>query len=205
MYTLPVRFPPVEAREQVPLGPRATVRLILGMSTLLVLGIICVLGIFGESAAYLWSVIYLHDLGADALMGGAAFAFFNGAMFFGRLGNSWLVARMGVRVSLLVSGALVVLATALLLPGGVALAVIAFVLLGAGVAGVVPTVLSAAAKHVPGQTAMVTSGIMALAYTGFILCPPLTGWIADLISLKAALVVVGLSGFGIIWLVRRVK
>ncbi len=82
---------------------------------------------------------------------------------------------------------------------------IAFMLLGAGVAGVVPTVLSAAAKHAPGQTAMVTSGIMAIAYTGFIICPPLTGWIADLYSLKAALVVVGLSGFCIMWLARGVE
>jgi MFS family permease len=206
LYTLPVRFPPVEPSGAQGAGPLATVRLMFGVRALLALGILCVLGIVGESAANLWSVIYLHDLGADAFVGGAAFALFNSAMFFGRLGNSWLVGRSGARVSLLVSGALLVLATALLwLPGGVTLAMVAFVLLGAGVAGVVPTVLSAAAKHAPGQTAMVTSGIMAIAYTGFIICPPLTGWIAELFSLKAALVVVGLSGFGIIWLARNVE
>ncbi len=206
LYTLPVRFPLVKPSAPVPIGPLATVRLMFGASALLALGILCVLGIIGESVANLWSVIYLHDLGAGALLGGEAFALVYGAMFFGRLGNSWLVASFGVRVSLVVSGALLVLATALLLlPGGVALAMIAFVLLGAGVAGVVPTVLSAAAKHAPGQTAMVTSGIMAIAYTGFIICPPLTGWIADLYSLKAALVVVGLSGFCIMWLARGVE
>jgi fucose permease len=206
LYTLPVRFPPAEPNGPHDAGPLATVRLLFGASALLALGMLCVLGIVGESAANLWSVIYLHDLGADAFVGGAAFALFNSAMFVGRLGNSWLVERAGARVSLLVSGALVVLAAALLLlPGGVASAIVAFVLLGAGVAGVVPTVLSAAAKRVPGQTAMVTSAIMAIAYTGFIICPPLTGWIADLFSLKAALVVVGLSGFGIIWLARGVE
>jgi len=206
LYTLPVHFPLAESSKPDSAGPLATIRLIFGTSALLALGILCVLGIVGESAANLWSVIYLHDLGADAFLGGAAFALFNGAMFLGRLGNAWVVGRFGARVSLLVSGALVVLAAALLLlPGGVAPAIVAFVLLGAGVAGVVPTVLSAAAKHAPGQTAMVSSGIMAIAYTGFIICPPVTGWIAELFSLKAALVVVGLSGFGIFWLARGIE
>lgn len=206
LCTLPVRFPPAELNIADTLGPAATLRLIFGASALLVLGAICVFGIVGESVANLWSVIYLHDLGAGAFVGGASFALFNGAMFFGRIGNAWLVERCGARISLLVSGVLLLLAAALLLPaGGVALAVAAFVLLGGGVAGVVPTVLSAAAKLAPGQNTTVTSGIMALAYTGFIICPPLTGWIADLYSLKAALVLVGLSGLGVIWLARRVK
>jgi MFS family permease len=204
--TLPVRFAPADDAEEGGIGAGVTLRLIFGASALLALGVLCVLGVVGESAANLWSVIYLHDLGADALLGGAGFALFNGAMFCGRLGNAWLVGRFGARVSLLVSGALLVLATALLLPpGGVALAIVAFILLGFGVAGVVPTVLTAAAKLAPGRSATISSGIMALAYTGFIICPPLTGWIADLYSLKAALVLVGLSGVGIIWLARGVE
>src|SRR5581483_7959704 len=153
---------------------RATVRMVFGVSGLLALALVCVLGIGGESVANLWAVIYLHGLGAGALLGGAGFALFNGAMFFGRLGNSWLVGRYGARVSLMISGALLVLAAALLLlPDGVAVALVAFVLLGAGVAGVVPTVISAAAQLVPGQNSTVTSGIMAIAYVGFIICPPL--------------------------------
>jgi MFS family permease len=165
-----------------------------------------VLGIVGESFANLWSVIYLHEIGATAVVGGAAFALFNAAMFAGRLGNTWLVARHGARISLLVSGAGMLLsALLLLLPSSVPLAIVAFMLLGVAVAGIVPTVLSAGARLMPGNTAALTGAIMAAAYSGFIICPPLTGWIADQFSLQAALITVGLSGLVVLWLARRVK
>jgi len=205
LATLTVRYPPSDVVAFAQSGPRATIRLIFGQRALIILSIICILGIIGESFANLWSVIYLYELGAAAVVGGAAFALFNGAMFLGRLGNTWLVSRRGARVSLLASGAaMLVSALLLLLPGGVPLAIIAFMLLGLAVAGVVPTVLSAAAKFAPGNTATLTGGIMAAAYTGFIICPPLTGWIADQFSLQAALITVGFSGLAVILLARRV-
>ncbi len=206
LSTLAVRYPPTDAVASTQSGPRATIQLILGQHALVILAIICILGIVGESFANLWSVIYLHELGAAAVVGGAAFALFNGAMFFGRLGNTWLVSRRGARVSLLVSGAAMLLsALLLLLPSGVPLAIGAFILLGLAVSGVVPTVLSTAARFAPGNTAALTGGIMAAAYSGFIICPPLTGWIADQFSLQAALITVGSSGLAVIWLARRVK
>ena len=206
LATATVRYPPADVVAAAQSGPRATIRLILGRRALIILAIICILGIVGESFANLWSVIYLHELGAAEVVGGVAFALFNGAMFFGRLGNTWLISRRGARISLLASGvAMLVSALLLLLPGGVPLAIIAFMLLGVAVAGVVPTVLSAAARFAPGNTAALTGGIMAAAYTGFIICPPLTGWIADQFSLQAALITVGLSGLVVIGLARRIE
>ena len=206
LATLPVRYPPSDSAGAAAGGPRATLRLLFGQRALIVLAVICVLGIVGESFSNLWSVIYLHELGATAIVGGAAFALFNAAMFAGRLGNSWLVARHSARISLLVSGAGMVLSALLLLePGSVPLAIGAFMLLGVAVAGVVPTVLSAGARLAPGNTAALTGGIMAAAYSGFIVCTPLTGWIADRFSLQAALITVGLSGIVVLWLARRVK
>ncbi|HEU5097498.1 MAG TPA: MFS transporter [Roseiflexaceae bacterium] len=205
LATLPVRYPPAEAASLSLGGPGATLRLLLGQRVLIVLAAICVLGIVGESFANLWSVIYLHELGAAALVGGAAFALFNAAMFAGRLGNSWLVERRGASMSLLASGmGMLLSALLLLLPGSVPLAIVAFMLLGVAVAGIVPTVLSAGARLTPGNSATLTGGIMAAAYSGFILCPPLTGWIADRFSLQAALIAVGLSGLIVLWLARRV-
>lgn len=202
LLSLPVRFPPVEAGDGVEIGPSATVRMLFGMRVMLVLAVLCVLGVVGESVTNLWSVIYLHDLGANAVLGGATFGLFNGAMFAGRLANAWVVARWNARTSLLASGAGLVLATSLLLPGSLVLAIAAFALMGLSVAGIVPTVLTAGARLVPGRSAAVAGGIMAVAYTGFIICPPLTGLIADLVSLKAALLIVGLSGLGILALAR---
>jgi fucose permease len=206
LATLTVRYPPSEPIPSTHGAVRGPIRLIFSQRPLILLSIICILGIVGESFANLWSVIYLHELGAAAVVGGAAFALFNGAMFFGRLANTWLVIQRGARISLLVSGAAMLLsALLLLLPSSVPLAIGAFMLLGLAVAGVVPTVLSAAARFAPGNTAALTGGIMAAAYCGFIICPPLTGWIADQFSLQAALITVGLSGLIVIALARRVS
>jgi MFS family permease len=205
--TLPAVYPPA-GRDAVdtPAGSSISIRILLGRRALIVLAVLCLLGIVGESIANLWSVIYLRELGAEAFLGGSAFALFNCAMLAGRLMNSPLVNRRGARVSLLVSGAGIALSgLLLLLPGGVPLAVLAFILLGLAVAGVVPTVLSAAAPHAPGHSGAITGAIMAIAYSGFIVIPPLTGWLADLFSLQVALVSVSLSGLGILWLARRVE
>jgi fucose permease len=179
--------------------------LLVRQRTLIVLALLCVIGVVGESMANIWSVIYLRELGADAIVGGVAFALFNGAMLVGRLLNTPLVNSLGARASLLASGVgLVAVALLLLLPG-VKVAICAFVLLGLAVAGMVPTTLSAAARAVPGNSGAVTGAIMAAAYSGFIISPPLTGWVADLFSLKAALVSIGLAGLAALWLARAVK
>jgi MFS family permease len=203
--TAPVRYPPVDRSEVDSGAPSQTLRLIWGRPSLRVLALLCLMGIVGESVAFLWSVIYLRDLGAATVVSGAAFAMFNAAMFVGRLLNAPLVERKGPRFSLILSGCGLILANVLLmLPGGVSLAVVAFVVLGLAMAGVVPTVLSVAAGLVPGNSGAVAGGIMAAAYAGFIVCPPLIGWVTEFFSLRAALLSVGLSGVGILVLVGRV-
>ncbi|HEX2325124.1 MAG TPA: MFS transporter, partial [Chloroflexota bacterium] len=161
---------------------------------------IAALGSVGESVANLWSVIYLSELGAGALAGGAAFALANAAMLAGRVLNGPLVARHGARPSLLLSGAGLLLASGLLLLPGVPLAVAGFALIGLAVAGIVPTTLSAAGRLAPGHSGAVSGGLMAAVYLAFAVCPPLVGWLAERASLQAALLVVGLSGAGILGL-----
>jgi MFS family permease len=202
LATLPVRYPPPEPPADGAGSPLAALRLLAGSRAIILLAALALMGIVGESIAITWSVIYLRSLGAPALIGGAAFALFNGAMFIGRLANAPLVARYGARLSLFVSGGLLVASGVLLLvPPGVPLAVAALALAGLGVAGVIPTALSAAARLAPGNAGAVTGALMSAAYLGFIICPPLIGWIAELISLRAALVLIGASGVAIIALV----
>ena len=204
LVSLPARFPPADTAAQDSPGPLATLRLLFSQRAILTLAALCVMGVVGESVANLWSVIYLRELGADALLGGAAFALFNGAMFVGRMLNAWVVRRWSMRVSLLLSGAGLVLAN-IFLAGGLWLAVAAFMLMGLAVAGIVPTVLSAGARLAPGRSGLVTGGIMSVAYVGFIVSPPVTGWLADSVSLRAALLSIGLSGVAVLALARRLR
>jgi fucose permease len=200
-----VRYPPVE---QTAAGERVatTLRLLWSRRGFVVLALMCQMGIVGESVAILWQVIYLNSLGASAAVSGAAFALFNGAMFVGRLVNAPLVARRGARFSLVLSGILLIVTTVLLLISrDVTVAIAAFMLLGIAVAGVVPTVLSVAADLSPGNSGAVAGGMMAAAYAGFIFCPPIIGWVAELFELRLAMLSVGLSGVLLLWLVRQLE
>lgn len=80
----------------------------------------------------------------------------------------------------------------------------AFALTGLGVAGVVPTALSEAARHTPASSGAVTGAIMTVTYLSFVVCAPLVGWMAELVSLQTALMTVALSGLGILWLARTI-
>jgi MFS family permease len=205
--TLPVPFPAEEPHAGSPGGgdSGAALPLLLGRGPLRVLAAICMLGAVGESVAFLWSVIYLHQRGAGVFVGGVTVALFSGAMLVGRLLNARLLRRRGPGASLLASGCGLILACLLLLlPGGLPLAVGAFVLLGLAVAGVVPTALSAGARLAPGRSGALAGGLLAAVYVSFMVCPPVVGWLADWFSLQAALLTVGLSGLGIAWLARRV-
>ena len=196
--TLPLRYPPVEGSAADIPRRGTTLGLLLSQRGLVALALVCMLGAVGESVANLWSVIYLHEQGAGALLGGA--------MLVGRLVNAPLLNRLGPRASLLVSGAgLILAAILLLLPGGVPLAIAAFMLLGLAVAGVVPTVFTAAARLAPGQSGAIAGGILAAVYLSFMVTPPVIGWLAEFFSLQAALLTVGLSGLGMLWLARGVE
>ena len=206
LLTLPVRFPPSEQEAPGVSSSGAALRLLISRPPLLVLALLGLLGAAAESAANTWSVIYLRSLGAEAFVGGAAYALFNGTMFAGRLLNQPLVARYGPLVSLRVSAAFLVLSGALLLlPAQLWIGVVAFALAGVGVAGVIPTALSAASRLVPGSNGAVTGAIMAVAYMGFVLCAPLIGWLAELFSLQAALLSIGVCGVLVLILARRVS
>ncbi len=203
LLSLPVRYPPADADEAHENNLSSTVRLVFSRRVLLVLALLCLMSIVGESVASLWAVIYIRDeLQAGAFIAGLAFAAFNGAMLLGRLLNATIVARFNNRVSLLISGVAMVLAGLLLIPPFVWAAVAAFAMLGLAVAGVIPTSISAAAKRSPGNSGAVAGGIMAFSYLGFVIVPPSTGWLAQLTSLHTALLIVGVCGVIMLLLVR---
>jgi len=198
LVSVPVRYPPFEPSKVVSIPSQSTTRLLRGPSVLALLALLCFLGSFCESAPNTWSVIYLRGFEAPPLLAGAAFALFNLMMMCGRLANAKLVARFGERRSLMLSGAGLFLSAVLLLLPGLPAAVAAFAIMGLAVAGVVPTILSAAARRVPGSSGAISGAILAVTYVSFIVSPPLVGWLAELVSLRLALLSVGVCGLGML-------
>lgn len=150
-----------------------------------------------EGAMADWSAVYLNGaLGttqAEAALGYSGFAM---AMMVMRFAGDRLVLRWGAAPMLRVLNALAVVAlVAALVSGSLMVTLPAFALTGLAIGTVAPLVFSAAAQRSrrgPGQ------GIAAMAtlgYGGFLLGPPVIGWLAQATSLQVALgVVVVLAG-----------
>jgi fucose permease len=143
----------------------------------------------GEALADIWGVIYLRALGVSTLAGSVMFALFNGAMILGRLLNGPLIIRWGPGAVLRGAWLALAAAFALLAVGGAPLSVAAFTLMGLAVAGVVPTVLTLARAREDDGDATV-DGVVAAGYLGFVVAPPLVGWLAELLGLLPAMLLV---------------
>ena len=205
LLTAAVRFPPVESR------PRSSrfsdVGDVLESQAVRALVLIILLSIVVEIGVFIWGVIYIQtELGGSELVGGIGYGAFNAAMFAGRLLNVRLVDRYGARASLAISGVgLVVGGVALVAAWGPVVGLVALALTGFGVAGIYPTVMSAAGDRLPGRSGTLASVMMTATYSAGIVTPPLMGWIAQFGSLRISMAAIALSGAGILWLTRRLE
>lgn len=182
----------------------AAIRLLINNPVVLTLGIVSFCATFGESVAITWSVLHLRDLGASAFIGGAGFALFNTIMFIGRMTNNSVVERYGVVVSFTISAVAITVAGIMLVGfNDLWTAVAAFAILGFGVAGGVPTALTAGAQFVPGQNSALSGALMSVNYLSFIISPPLIGVLATNTSRQSALFVVVVVGLMMIIFTRR--
>lgn len=82
---------------------------------------------------------------------------------------------------------------------------LAFMLVGLGVSSIVPTVYSAAGRHskIPAGIALAT--VSSVSFLGFLMGPPLIGYISEAAGLRYSFAVIGVFGMGISLMVSRVK
>ena len=154
-----------------------------------ILGLLALCGQVGEGSAGDWSAVYLHvDLGTSAGLAAAGLAAFSVTMAAGRVAGDRLAARFGpvrlVRVSGLVAG--LGLAAGLLI-GTPAAAVAGFALLGAGLAGIFPQIVSSAVRLDPSRAGRNIGRIAAVAYSGLLGGPVAIGAAASGVGLRDAL------------------
>ncbi|HEV7964513.1 MAG TPA: MFS transporter [Actinoplanes sp.] len=159
---------------------------------LFLLGAVTFCGLFAEAAAADWSGVYLrtaaHAAPDVAAWGYAAFSL---AMAAGRLAGDRLVEWTGparlVRAAALMGAAGLALG---LLVQVTPLVVAAFAVLGLGVATVVPLTFSAAGRMPGREPATSVAAVATVGYAGWMLAPPVIGFIAQGTSLTAALALV---------------
>ncbi|GLW55839.1 MFS transporter [Kitasatospora phosalacinea] len=156
------------------------------------LGLTALCTAYGEGALADWATLHLtddvHASGATAAAGYASFAF---AMTAGRLSGTWLSERLGQTRVMLLGGltACAGMATAALAPS-VPLVLAGFVLVGLGLANVFPLAIAQAGAAAGPQGVATAS---TLGYAGMLVGPPVIGFLADALSLPAALLTVAAS------------
>jgi predicted MFS family arabinose efflux permease len=151
----------------------------------LALGAIGFAAFMAEGAVADWSAIYARDrLAAGAGLAGAAFAAFGVAMAATRLVGDRVIARVGPERMVRAGGALAALGFALVVaPAELAPALVGFVLVGLGLATIVPIAFGAAG----GTIAL--GRVVTLSYVGSIVGPAVIGLAADHVGLRAALAI----------------
>jgi MFS family permease len=178
-------------------APRRTMRQLT--TVIWILGLLALCGQVGEGSAGDWSAVYLHvNLGTAPGVAAVALGAFSVTMAAGRVAGDRLAVRFGpvrlVRASGLVAGlgltaGLLAGSVPGLRPVGPAAAIAGFALLGAGLAGIFPQIVTVAARLDPGQAGRNIGRIAAVSYTGLLSGPVAIGAIASATGLRNALLV----------------
>jgi MFS family permease len=181
-------IPPPPPRETHPDdAPRLSPRQI--SVVIWVLGLLALAGQVGEGSAGDWSAVYLHvNLGTSAAVAASGLAAFSVTMAAGRMVGDRLATRFGsvrlVRASGLLAG--LGLAAGLLINTPAA-AIAGFALLGAGLAGIFPQIVSSAVRLDPSRAGRNIGRIAAVAYSGLLGGPVAIGAAASGVGLRDAL------------------
>ena len=174
---------------------------------LLLLGVICFCGMASEGIMFDWSGVYFKEIikapGALVVLGYTTFMI---SMASGRFLSDFLVARYGARKVLMVSGLVISagLYSAVLWPYLIP-CTIAFMLVGFGVSNVVPIIFNVAGNNENVPTGIALTIVTSISFLGFLMGPPLIGYIAELTSLKLSFAVIGVFGVLVSLLVWRLK
>lgn len=145
-----------------------------------------------EGAVADWAAVYLHaSLGAAPAVAALGFTTYMLAMVGFRLSGNRLLARFTAHKMLpVLAGLAALLFGAALAFGQVALMLVAFAGLGAGLAIVVPVVFSASGR-IPGVDAgTAVSIVSAVGWAGLVCGPVIIGELANATSLRMALILI---------------
>jgi hypothetical protein len=184
-------------------GPRFS----LPSLAVLGVGIVCFLAFAAEGAVTDWSALYLSSVKNWSLAASASgYSAFSVAMVVCRLTGDLVVARLGAFVTIVGGGLLTAagMIIAVLSPWPV-LSAVGFAIVGIGAANLVPVAFSAAARTPGVPPSMGVAAVTTLGYSGFLVFPPVIGFIAQGYGLSAALGVVALMGVAIAALAPTVR
>jgi MFS family permease len=174
---------------------------------LMVLGTIAFASMICEGTMFDWSGIYFEKVvQAPSSLTRVGFVAFMSTMAGGRFAADYLITRFGVKRMLQTAG--------LIILGGLSLAVafpyfisatVGFLLVGLGVSSVVPLTYSLAARSRTMASGVAIAAVSSIGFLGFLLGPPLIGFISQAFGMRTAFLLVALLGLGTTIMAKKIK
>jgi len=171
------------------------------------LGIIAFCSMAAEGCMFDWSGVYFKEVvEAPRSLIILGYASFMVMMATGRFFGDRIISNVGRKKLLQVSGILILtgLMISVLFPY-IVTATLGFIIVGLGVSSIIPTVYSTAARATKIAPGMALASVSSIGFLGFLLGPPLIGYIAELASLRYSLAVIALFGLCITIIVTKLK
>jgi MFS family permease len=191
------------AGRPAPGGPR----FVLPPVAILGLGFLAFLTFAAEGGVTDWSALYLSTVKqSSTALAASGVVVFSIAMVVCRLTGDAIVARFGGRNTVLGGGILIAIGMALAVASPwPLLAAIGFGIVGVGAANVVPVAISASSRVAGVPPGIGVAATTSMGYAGFLVIPPILGFVATAWGLSASLLLVALMGLVIAALSRSVR
>jgi len=149
-----------------------------------------------EGIMFDWSGVYFKEIvQAPATLVTLGYTSFMITMATGRFLSDFLVQKYGSKKIMILSGIIITLGlyTAVILPYLIT-CTIAFMLVGFGVSNVVPIVFNEAGKIKTVATETALTLISSISFLGFLIGPPIIGYIAEVTNLRYSFATIGVLG-----------
>jgi len=176
-------------------------------NAILKLGFIVFGSLVCEGTMFDWSGVYFEKVlkVPDSLRTLGYIAFMS-SMAGGRFVADWLVTKFGVKQMIQISGIIVStgLLTAVIFPYLIP-ATIGFLLVGIGVSSIVPLTYGIAGKSTTMSPGLALAALSTIGFFGFLLGPPLIGFIAQAAGLRWSFTVITIIGLSTTILATKIK
>ena len=169
---------------------------------LLRIGVISFLGMMAEGCMFDWSGVYFNKIvEAEPQYVSLGYVCFMGAMASGRFVTDKASNRFGKVPVLQVSGLLIFfgLLLSVLFPN-LFTAAVGFLMVGVGVASIVPVSYGIAGRSKLYSPSVALALVSTISFFGFLVGPPLIGFVAEIFDLKVSFALIGINGLGILLL-----
>jgi MFS family permease len=163
---------------------------------LILLGIVAFCSMATEGAMYNWSSVYFQTvLHASTALTRLGYVCCMIAMVTGRFSADHFITRYGATAVLCVSGCFISLGFLVTWQvEGIPLTTVGFSMIGLGMAAGVPISFSLAGKLPNISPSIAIATVVAISFWGFMITPPLIGFLSHMFHLRAALALMGILG-----------